>query len=701
MSDLVRYSTEQRIAVLTINNPPVNALSVGVPEGIEQGLQRALADDSIRGVVLMGSGKTFIAGADIHELGRMAAGELPLTDSLTRVLTALEESPKPVVAALHGTALGGGLETAMACHWRLAVPTARVGQPEVKLGLIPGAGGTQRLPRLCGIARAAEICASGRMVSAAEALELGILDQLVEGDLLAGALTFALRQAASGQPPRKVRDLCDRLGDGQENDAALEQLQKKLATRSRGMTAPLRCIEAVRLAGTVSFAEGLKREGTIFRECLHSDQSRALIHLFFGLRAAAKIPGLDKATPIRTIERAAVIGAGTMGTGIAMAYLNAGIPVVLKEIGPEPLQRGVERIRSTYQKSCAKGRLSAAQVEALLARLTPTTDYGDLATADILVEAVFEGMELKKQVFAELDAAARPGAILATNTSTLDIDQIAAATGRPEDVIGHHFFSPANIMKLLEVVRGRRTSDTVIATSMALARRLKKVAVLVGNCFGFLGNRMFEPYLREAQFLLEEGATVAQVDRALYEFGMAMGPLAVSDLAGIDVSWRIREEIKDSIPAGVRQPLVLPKLYELGRYGQKTAAGWYRYDGRTPVADPEVERLIEQTATAAGIQRRAIDDQEIVERLIYALVNEGARALADRIALRSADIDITYVHGYGFPSWRGGPMKHADLTGLAKVAQRVEQFHQQHGSLWQPAPLLLQLADSGGTFSDD
>lgn len=701
MSDLVRYSTEQRIAVLTINNPPVNALSVGVPEGIEQGLQRALADDSIRGVVLIGGGKTFIAGADIHELGRMAAGELPLTDSLTRVLTALEESPKPVVAALHGTALGGGLETAMACHWRLAVPTARVGQPEVKLGLIPGAGGTQRLPRLCGIARAAEICASGRMVSAAEALELGILDQLVEGDLLAGALTFALQQAAGGQPPRKVRDLCDRLGDGQENDAALEQLQKKLATRSRGMTAPLRCIEAVRLAGTVSFAEGLKREGTIFRECLHSDQSRALIHLFFGLRAAAKIPGLDKATPIRTIERAAVIGAGTMGTGIAMAYLNAGIPVVLKEIGPEPLQRGVERIRSTYQKSCAKGRLSAAQVEALLARLTPTTDYGDLATADILVEAVFEGMELKKQVFAELDAAARPGAILATNTSTLDIDQIAAATGRPEDVIGHHFFSPANIMKLLEVVRGRRTSDTVIATSMALARRLKKVAVLVGNCFGFLGNRMFEPYLREAQFLLEEGATVAQVDRALYEFGMAMGPLAVSDLAGIDVSWRIREEIKDSIPAGVRQPLVLPKLYELGRYGQKTAAGWYRYDGRTPVADPEVERLIEQTATAAGIQRRAIDDQEIVERLIYALVNEGARALADRIALRSADIDITYVHGYGFPSWRGGPMKHADLTGLAKVAQRVEQFHQQHGSLWQPAPLLLQLADSGGTFSDD
>jgi len=414
-----------------------------------------------------------------------------------------------------------------------------------------------------------------------------------------------------------------------------------------------------------------------------------------------KIPGLARETPTRTIERAAVIGAGTMGTGIAMAYLNAGIPVVLKEVDPQPLQGGVERIRATYKKSQAKGRLTADQVDALLARLTPTTEYGDLADADILIEAVFEGMELKKQVFSELDAVAKPGAILASNTSTLDIDQIAAATRRPEDVIGHHFFSPANIMKLLEIVRGKQTSDEVIATSMGLAKRLKKIAVLVGNCFGFLGNRMFEPYLREAQFLLEEGATVEQVDRALTHFGMAMGPLAVSDLAGIDVSWRIREEIKDSIPIGIRQPQVLPKLYELGRYGQKTGAGWYQYEGRTPTGDPEVEQLIEQTAAAAGIQRRTFDDKEIVERILYALINEGARVLADRIALRSVDIDVAYVYGYGFPAWRGGPMKHADLTGLAKVYQRIEEFHQQHGPLWEPAPLLQELAESGGTFSDD
>ncbi|MEO2046533.1 MAG: 3-hydroxyacyl-CoA dehydrogenase NAD-binding domain-containing protein [Pirellulales bacterium] len=701
MSDLVHYSTQQNIAVLTIDNPPVNALSSGVPEGIEAGLKRALADDSIVGIVLIGEGRTFIAGADIREFGRMASGQLAVTDTLQRVLTALEDSPKPVVAALHGTALGGGLETAMACHWRVAMPTARVGQPEVNLGLIPGAGGTQRLPRLCGINRAAEICATGRMVGATEALEMGVLDKIVEGKLLDGGIDFALDQAAQGNPPRKVRELQDRLDHGQDSSPAPEQLKQLLAHKSRGMTAPQRCIEAVELAGTLPFDEALKSEGEIFRECLQSDQSQALIHIFFGERIVAKVPGLPKDLPHRTIERAAVIGAGTMGTGIAMTYLNAGIPVVLKEIDSEPLQRGVERIRSTYEKARAKGRISAEQFDTLLALLTPTTEYGDLANADILVEAVFEGMDLKKRVFAEMDAVAKPSAILASNTSTLDIDEIASATSRPESVIGHHFFSPANIMKLLEIVRGQQTSDEVIATSMGLARRLKKVAVLVGNCFGFLGNRMFEPYLREAQFLLEEGATVEQVDRALHNFGMAMGPLAVSDLAGIDVSWRIREEIKDSIPADIRHPLVLPKLYELGRYGQKTSAGWYRYDGRTPVADPEVENLIVQTGLDAGIEQRTFDDQEIVERIIYALINEGARVLTDHIAQRSVDIDIAYVYGYGFPAWRGGPMKHGDLTGLSKICQRVEEFHQQHGSLWEPAPLLQELSKSGGTFSEN
>ena len=700
MSELVSYTTHDDVAVITINNPPVNALSPGVPEGISEGIRNAVGDEAIKALVLIGGGRTFIAGADIKEFGKITSGEKKPTSALPQLLSQMEESSKPIVCAIHGTALGGGLETAMACHWRVAVASARVGQPEVKLGLIPGAGGTQRLPRLCGIALAAEICATGRMVSAQEALDAGILDHVVEDDLLEGAIAYARSRAASPEPTRRTRDLDDRLGDDAANAAAIAQLKQQVAKKARKQLAPLLAIEAVELAQSVPFDEALKREREIFTKCLHSQQSKGMIHVFFGERVVAKVPGISKETKRRKIERAAVLGSGTMGGGITMAYVNAGIPVVLKEASQDLLDKGLASIRGNYAKSVQRGRFTQQQVDDRMAMITPTLDYEAIESADIVVEAVFESMDLKKQVFAELDAKAKSGAILATNTSTLDVDEIASATSRPESVIGHHFFSPANVMKLLEIVRGKKTSDDVIATSMDLAKRLGKVGVLVGNCFGFAGNRMFGPYMREAQFILEEGARMEQVDKAMYDFGMAMGPIAVSDLAGIDVGWRVRQENKHRIRPGMRSMQVADKLVEMGRYGQKTGAGWYRYeDGRTPIVDAEVQALIERLAGEAGIEQRDIHDEEIIERTIYALVNEGSRILADGIALRSSDMDIIYVYGYGFPAWRGGPMKYADSVGLEKVYERVCHFHETQGFWWEPAPLLKQLAEQGGTFA--
>jgi 3-hydroxyacyl-CoA dehydrogenase len=701
MSDqeLVAYQAQDDVAVLTVNNPPVNALSPGVPEGIEAGVQRAGADAAIKAVVLIGGGRTFIAGADIKEFGKITAGVEGAGIKLNPVLNAIENSQKPVVCAIHGTALGGGLETAMACHYRVAVADAQVGQPEVKLGLIPGAGGTQRLPRLCGVAKAAEICASGRMLTAQEALECGILDKLVEGDLLAGAVAFARERAASGEPPRRTRDINDRFGDRSQYKRILTGIRQECAKRARGMTAPLKNVDAVELAASLPFEEGLKAEAEIFQECLFSDQSKALIHVFFGERAVAKVPGIGKDTPRQEIKRAAVVGAGTMGGGIAMCYANAGIPVMLKEADQDRLDAGLATIRKNYESSVKKGKLTPEKLEQRMSLITPTTSYDAFGDADIVVEAVFENMALKKQVFGELDGIAKPQAILATNTSTLNIDEIAAATGRPQNVIGHHYFSPANIMPLMEIVRGRETDESVIATSMDLARRLRKTGVLVGNCFGFVGNRMFEQYIRQAQFLVEEGATIAQVDRVLSEFGMAMGPFAVMDLAGIDVLCRVQEENPDQIPSGARTALVPRKLYEQGRYGQKTGAGWYRYEGRTPIPDAEIQSLITTAATKAGIEQRTIDDHEILERTLYALINEGAKALAEGIALRSVDIDIIYIMGYGFPAHRGGPMFYADLVGLQSVYGRVRHYCDADGQWWEPAPLLKQLAESGGMFS--
>jgi 3-hydroxyacyl-CoA dehydrogenase len=697
MSDLVKVTKEGPVGVITIDNPPVNALGPGVPEGVQAAVGRLQGDDSVRAIVLVGAGRTFPAGADIKEFGKITSGQKSRGVGLAPMLQALEDCPKPVIAAIHGTAFGGGLETALACHYRVAVASAQVGQPEVKLGLIPGAGGTQRLPRLAGLARAAEMCATGEPVRAPDAMQAGILDRVVEGDLLQGALALAREVIAQGAPPRRTRDLAVKPADA----AALQAVRDAVRKRSRGLLAPLKAVEAVE-AAALPFAAGLAKEAELFQECLFSDQSKALIHVFFSERAASRVPGVSKDTPLVPIRRAAVVGAGTMGGGIAMAYANAGLPVLLKEVAQEPLDRGLATIRKNYSAAVQRGRLSQAEMDQRMSRIEPTLSYDGFRNADIVVEAVFEGMELKKQVFAELDRVTRPDAILASNTSTLDVDALASMTTRPGQVIGHHFFSPANVMRLLEIVRGKATSPGVIATSLALARTLGKVGVLVGNCTGFVGNRMFGPYQREAQFLLEEGARVEEVDAALVEFGMAMGPLAVGDLAGLDVSWRIRKEHRHLVPQGRRVPLVADRLCERGRFGQKTGAGWYRYPegSRAPVPDPEVEKLIEECAAGAGIVRRPIAAQEVVERLIYALVNEGARILEEGFALRASDIDVIYVNGYGFPAYRGGPMWYADTVGLANVLERVRQLERQHGDLWSPAPLLTRLAKAGKTFAD-
>ncbi len=695
MNDLVKLTHQDEIAIITIDNPPVNALSPGVPEGIVAAIQAFSADPEVRAVILIGAGQTFIAGADIREFGKIVSGEKPRL-TLLPYLQAIEDSPKPVVVAIHGTAFGGGLETAMAGHYRVIAPDAQVGQPEVKLGLIPGAGGTQRLPRLAGPAKAAEMCASGEPVKAQEALALGIVNRIVEGDLLKGAIGFA-REVAH-QPPPKTRERNAKLQDG--NPMIFDFIRAEVRKRARGLRAPLAAVDAVEAATKLPFDEGLKREAELFNECLFSTESKALIHAFFGERTVGKIPGLPKDIKPSPIRRAAIIGAGTMGGGIAMTYANAGIPVIVKETAADALERGIATIRNNYEKTVTKGRISQSAMEQRLALITPQLDYQGFEEADIIVEAVFENMAVKKQVFSDIDRIAKPTCILATNTSSLNVDEIASATSRPEMVIGTHFFSPANVMRLLEVVRGKATGPQVIVTSMALGKKLGKVAVLAGNCFGFIGNRMVFPYLREAQFLVEEGASVEQVNHALYDFGMAMGPLAMDDLAGIDVGYAIRQEFKRFEKPGVRLPLVADILFQQRRFGQKTRRGWSKYDeARKASPDSETAELIEKTAREAGIERRSVSNQEIVDRCIYALVNEGARILEEGIALRAVDIDITYIYGYGFAAWRGGPMFYADTVGLKNVLSRIEEFKKQHGSdLWSPAPLLKQLAESGATF---
>jgi len=698
MTDLVQLTKDNGIAVITINNPPVNALSPGVPEGISEALDQIAHDDSVKATVLIGGGRTFVAGADIKEFGKMTSGK-QRGAGLLPLLLKIEDSSKPTIVAIHGTAFGGGLELAMAGHYRVALSTAQVGQPEVKLGLIPGAAGTQRLPRLAGVAKAVEMCMGGNPVKAEEALKFGIVDRIIEGDLLAGAVAFAREVADKPAPRTRERD--EKLGNAVENALIFSSARETAARKQRGLLAPAAAADAVEAATKMPFEEGCRAEQKLFIECLFSEQSKSLIYVFFSEREVSKIPDIPKETPVVPIRSAAVVGAGTMGGGIAMVLANAGIPVLLKEADQAALERGLVTIQMNYANSVKRGRFSQQVVEERLKRITPTLTYDDFPSVDLVIEAVFEGMALKKEVFKELDRVCKPGAILASNTSTLSIDEIASSTSRPQFVIGTHFFSPANVMRLLEIVRGKASSKEVIATCMQISKTLGKVGVLVGNCRGFVGNRMFGPYRREAQFLVEEGASIEAVDRALSDFGMAMGPLATGDLAGLDVGWRIRKEYRHLEVPGVRQPFAEDRLCELGRYGQKTGAGWYKYDDRrraTP--DPLVDELVRKWVAEAGIVQRQISATEITDRCLYALVNEGARILEEGYALRASDIDIIYLNGYGFPAHRGGPMWYADAVGLKQVYERICEFHRQHGEIWRPAPLLKQLANEGKRFAD-
>ena len=697
MAQQVRYERRGSTGVITVDNPPVNALSKAVRQGLVDCLMQGLGDDTAKTLIIIGAGRTFIAGADIKEFGK------PLEPpDLNFVIAGIETASKPVIAAIHGTALGGGLEVALACHYRVAVPAAQVGLPEVKLGLLPGAGGTQRLPRLIGVKPALDIITTGDFVRAGKASELGILDAIVEGDLLEGALRFAEGAAGHGTAGRRIREREDKIAEARGNAALFEDYRGTVKKRARGQLAPLRSVDAVEAAANLPFAEGLKRERAIFEELVTSTQSRALIHAFFAEREAMAIPDVPPDTPTRAIKTAAVIGAGTMGGGIAMNFANAGIPVTVVETSQEALEHGLGIVRGNYAATVAKGRLDQAAMDKRMGLIKGTLDLAEVKGADVIVEAVFEEMAIKKELFARLDTLAKPGAVLATNTSSLDINAIAAQTSRPQDVIGTHFFSPANVMRLIEIVRGAKTGKDVIATTMKLARTLAKVPVLVGVCNGFVGNRMIFQYIREAEFLLEEGALPWQVDRALQEWGFAMGPFAMGDLAGNDVGWRIRKQQAASRPNDRRYSHLADQICEQGRFGQKTNAGWYRYEkgSRAPLPDAEIEALITAESKRLGIERRPIADDEIVKRTIYALVNEGAKILEEGIALRASDIDVIYLTGYGFPAWRGGPMFYADTVGLDKVHADVARFHAAQGYFWRPAPLLEKLAREGGRFSD-
>jgi 3-hydroxyacyl-CoA dehydrogenase len=689
ISKSVSLDRRGRVAVLTVDNPPVNALSHHVRVGLRDGLRQAVGDPGVAAIVLACAGRTFIAGADITEFGKP-----PQEPVLGEVLEAIEQSAKPVVAAIHGTALGGGLEVAMTCHWRVGVPTARLGQPEVKLGLLPGAGGTQRLPRLVGVEKALSMIVSGDPIGGEEAHRLGLLDQLIEGDLTAGAVAFAERVVAEGRPLRRVRDLDDKIAAARGKPEIFSEFRKSVARQTRGFRAPEACIKAVEGAVSLPFAQGLARERELFGELLNSPESRAQRYFFFAERESAKIPDVPADTPTRAIAKVAVIGAGTMGGGIAMNFASIGIPVTVVEVARDALDRGLGVVRKNYEATAARGRLSSADVERRMGLIRGSVDFADVADADMVIEAVFEEMPLKKEVFARLDKVAKAEAILATNTSTLDVNEIGAATRRPESVIGTHFFSPANVMRLLEVVRGAKTSKSTIATAMAVGRRIGKVPVLVGVCHAFVGNRMLHQRGREAERLLLEGALPQQVDKVLYDFGFPMGPFAMGDLAGLDVGWRGRKA------RGTRAP-VADRLCEMGRFGQKTGAGFYRYEGsdRTPRPDPEVDRLIADVAKQEGVTRRPIPDAEILERLLYPMINEGAKILEEGIAIRASDIDVIWVYGYGWPVYRGGPMHWADQTGLKVIRDRLLELERRSGDeRWRPAALLGRLADQGKGF---
>ena len=691
------YAVDGVVAVISLSNPPVNGLSHELRTGILAGLDRAAADPAVKAVVLIGGAGVFSGGADIKELN---TPKLVAEPSLLTVIDSIEQSKKPIVAAIEGLAMGGGLELALGCHYRVAKAGAQIALPEVKLGLLPGAGGTQRLPRAVGVEAALNMIVSGATVPSEQLKGTGLFQALLEGDLLPGAVAFATKVSAEDRPHKLLRDV---RVDYPNAEAFFAFARNTVTAMSQGYPAPLKCLAAVE-ACIKPFEEGRRIERELFIQLLQSPESAALRHAFLAERAASKIPDVPPTIKARPIKSAAVIGAGTMGGGIAMCLVNAGIPVTLLEAKQEYLDKGLATIRKNYEGSAKKGKITAAQVEERMGLIKPSLDYAALAQADIVIEAVFEEMSVKEAVFKKLDEVMKPGAILATNTSTLDVNKIASFTKRPEDVIGTHFFSPANVMKLLEVVRGAATAKDVLATVMALAKKIKKTGAVSGVCDGFIGNRMIERYAVQAQALLEEGATPKQVDRALEKFGMAMGPFRMADLAGNDVSWYIRKRRYTEHPERKKQ-VIADRLCELGRFGQKTGAGWYRYEAgkRDAIPDPVVDELIATYVKEAGKRPRKIGDEEIVDRLVFALANEGARILEEGIAQRASDIDIVYLTGYGFPPYRGGPMFHADTVGLFKVKRAIERFAdnpQAEKGFWKPAPLLERLAAQGKGFND-
>jgi 3-hydroxyacyl-CoA dehydrogenase len=688
------YDVQNNVAVITLNNPPVNGLGLEIRQGLRTHVDQALADTAIVAVVITGGGSMFCGGADIRQFNTPKASMEPRTAA---TLESIAAGSKPVVAAIHGNALGGGLELALGCHYRVSTADANLGLPEVKLGLLPGGGGTQRLPRLIGAEKALDMIVSGKPVKGSMAIKLGLVDKVADGDLVATAVAFAAEKANESSHPVIAQMQVE--GASEEGFA---QARTQASRRQRGFPAPLACIACVEAATRLPFDEGLAFERAEFTKLVEGPESKAQRYLFFAERQARKIPDIPADTKSRALDKIGIMGAGTMGAGIAMSFASAGVPVTIFEAQSDALDRGMDRIKSNYAATVKKGRLSQSAMDGALGHITPTLNFDDLADADMVIEAVFEEMDVKKEVFERLDKTVKQGAVLASNTSRLDLNEIAAVTGRPQDVIGMHFFSPANVMRLLEVVRGEKSAPDVIQTAMNAGRVAGKLPVLVGVCDGFVGNRMLSCYSRESEFLLEEGATPSQVDGVLRDFGLAMGRFQVADLAGLDIGWAGRKRAAPTRDPSLRYSRVSDEICELGRFGQKTGRGFYIYKegSRTPTPDPEVDEIVKRCAAQAGIEQREISDQEIIERTMYALVNEGANILDEGIAARASDIDLIYINGYGFPGFRGGPLFYADTVGLDKVYARICEFEAEHGAFWKPAPLLKKLAESKQTFQD-
>lgn len=696
MSDIVGYQLEGRVAVLTIDNPPVNALGIAVREGLMAQIDRAVTDTGVAAIVILGAGRTFPAGADIREFDQPAR-----EPHLISVVDYLDTVEKPVVAAIHGTALGGGLELSLGCHFRVASPEARMGMPEVNLGIFPGAAGTQRLPRVTGLDHALELIVIGKPIGAIRAKEYGIVDSIIEGDLRKGAVAFAAQVVTDGTPLQISSAPRNGIGTPEDHAEVIANYRDLANRRMRGQESPHQAIDSVIDGLTMPYPDAVAADRKRFEACKNSDQSQALRYAFFAERQASKIPDIDKDVAVREIANTGVIGAGTMGRGIVISLADSGLPVTVVESSQEALDNGMLAISKTYDEMIQRGRIDRSEKDRRLARISGGVGFDSLAEVDLVIEAAFEDLDVKKQIFGELDSIAKSGAILATNTSYMDIDAIAAATSRPQDVIGMHYFVPANAMRMLEVVRPAKAAPDAIATGMAIAKKTGKVGVLARVCHGFIANRSRLPLVREAVFLVEEGASPAQVDAVLTGLGMPMGPLAVSDLSGLDVSWRMRQSLVDQHNPEERYMHLADRMCELGRFGIKVGKGWYRYEGggHRPVLDPETEAIAIEVAREQGTTRRDISDEEIRERCLYAAINEGAKILDEGIAARASDIDVMWLHGFGYPRWRGGIMFTADEIGLDKIHERICAFYGEHGKQWVPSPLLTNLASEGGSFT--